>query len=739
MTKLREMQDKRWFYWLILIALFGLFFVRIIALEQDLAPWGVANYQPVDEGQYSLPVINEYNLGEVDPDGLLYTTYTPYNLRTNFVGNLVTKWGMKTFGDTYFGFRISSVIFGFLNLVLLVLNLSYLFRKYAADGSKTARFAIPGIVLFLLVDFTFFNASIIVEPSIVRMLFAQILLFVMLRTDGHGCIRYFLLAFVSMFSIGLVYFTNLFFLLGCGLLLLLQWKKEGFRKFLLYGVCFMLGMLAATMAAEVYYTQVWDSHFFTNFIRAILSFSQSTGYQITGVTNHTTILKSLIKAVAFYFSSNTFFYCVPLLVGMLAFFPGILVRIFKEKDEVAAFLFALPFSFLLQTLFSQDCITRKSNIIYPIVICLLYYMALIYKSQCKDMADHILKPSIRAIYLLVSALFIMLVMVFRLYIVSDGTTADFARWEKLLVLLFGVVPMILYLACLAWRQIGEPNWLKGREKLRRILCLIPLLVSPIMLMYHFGIDRSYTERDTMIQMGEVANGKYVIGSYVSGFTLYNDLKPITEIPEKLAILMGQDNQLLYFDYEDKTPGMRSYFDDYVFKGKDYSAYSVYEGNRAFQTCGQRRGFYLYRVKAKSKISQEWKERYESLLTEDQRLGELDSDLLCNLTTEEALLYIQAVKKQQSDHNSSISGIYNAYPDIYGNIYASESTQDVYVDIYGNIYNEIHFDIYGDVYGDIRGDVYGTIEGNVYGTVYGNVYGKITGTVSGGILRTDINK
>ncbi len=734
MTKLREMQDKRWFYWLFLIALFGLFFVRISMLEQDLAPWGVAYYQPADEGPYALSAIYEYNFGEINAAHTEpYSPFAPYHLRANLIENILIKWGLNNLGDNYFGFRISSVIFGFLNLLFLFLNLTWLQRKYAKN-QNLARWGIVGILAFLVVDFTFFNASIVVEPSIVRMLFAQLLLFVMLRTERHGCIRHFLLAFSSMLSIGLVYFSNLFFLLACGLLLLLQWKKEGFKKFFQYGCCFLLGMAAAAALADLYYMQVWGSHFHTNFIQAIASFSGTTGYEITGITNPAAILKSLIKATAFYFSANPFFYCMPLLAAVMIFAPGILVSIFKYKDEVAAFLFALPFSFLLQTLFSQDCITRKANTIYPVAICLAYYMCLIYPTQCRETLQRKYKPWMRSVYLVVSAAFILAVIGFRLFIVSDGTRLDFTGVEKILIFMVGTAPII---GAFLW---AAADLLRGREsrcthrKLFCALCLIPLCVSPLMLMKHFVVNRSYTERDMMIQIGEIVKDGYVLGAFAPGFTLYNDIKPITAIAQEVSIYMKEDPDLLYLDYEDDTAGMRGYFDDYIFKGEDVSAYAIFKGKRNFQTYGAQRGFYLYAIKPKAEIVKDWRTRYQEYAQTLEAFDEYDLENFDSLSTEEKINYINERAAQKEAYRQS-EETYNPYPDVVGDIYCVPESKNIYVDIYGDIFGDQRFDVYGDIYGDIRGDVYGTIEGNVYGTVYGNVYGEITGTVSGGITGT----
>ena len=238
----------------------------------------------------------------------------------------------------------------------------------------------------------------------------------------------------------------------------------------------------------------------------------------------------------------------------------------------------------------------------------------------------------------------------------------------------------------------------------------------------------------MICKLSLANDKYVVGAYVSGFTLYNDIKPVTVLLEEVAYYMQDDPNLLYLDYEDKSPGMRSYYDDIVFAGKDISAYPVYCGSRNFQTFGVKRGFTLFETKPKFEIVQIWKEENNKYLAQLKEVRRIDEEVFSTLSTEERIQYIAELKDMEQKYIAE-SNIYNPYPDITSTIYSSLQTEDIYVNIYADIYGDMHYDVYGNIYGDIRGDVYGTIYGNVYGTVYGNVYGEIEGTVLNGIKGT----
>lgn len=58
----------------IFILLVLLFLLRFLKLDIDLPPWGIVNYQPMDEGQYATMALNEYNYGILRLDFVHNTT-----------------------------------------------------------------------------------------------------------------------------------------------------------------------------------------------------------------------------------------------------------------------------------------------------------------------------------------------------------------------------------------------------------------------------------------------------------------------------------------------------------------------------------------------------------------------------------------------------------------------------------------------------------------------------------------
>ena len=93
----------------------GIFFItRLLFLDSDLPPWGIINYQPVDEGTYSMMALNLYNYGDITPEifnGDIEYITSPH-IRINVIGNALIYMCLKLFGDNYWGLRVSSVICG---------------------------------------------------------------------------------------------------------------------------------------------------------------------------------------------------------------------------------------------------------------------------------------------------------------------------------------------------------------------------------------------------------------------------------------------------------------------------------------------------------------------------------------------------------------------------------------------------------------------------------------------------
>ena len=194
--------------------------MRFVGLEQDLPPWGITNYTPGDEGNYSVLALNKQIYGKINPGmiGNKYMFYTPTHLRTNIIGNFATFVGLSLLGDNYYGLRIPTVIFGLLNFILFLLILNLINKKYNCEETKDKKTIVLFMALYLSCDFIFFIASRVVEPSIVRMLFAQVIFYICLKFDDKQMLRLYLLGLVVTLSVFFVYISNLFFYFPCVIL-----------------------------------------------------------------------------------------------------------------------------------------------------------------------------------------------------------------------------------------------------------------------------------------------------------------------------------------------------------------------------------------------------------------------------------------------------------------------------------------------------------------------------------------
>ena len=87
----------------------SIYFLRILNLDQDLPPWGIGYYQPVDEGSYSLLALNYTHYGYLNPTtigDISYEVNTPLQTRTNIFGNILSIISLSLFGNNYYGFRL---------------------------------------------------------------------------------------------------------------------------------------------------------------------------------------------------------------------------------------------------------------------------------------------------------------------------------------------------------------------------------------------------------------------------------------------------------------------------------------------------------------------------------------------------------------------------------------------------------------------------------------------------------
>ena len=580
---------------ILFVLIFILFFTtRLLFLDEDLPPWGIINYQPIDEGAYATLALNQYNYGNLSPDilGGEVEFITSPHIRTNIIGNLFVYVGLKILGDNYWGLRISSVLCGFIIFVLFICILKLIVKDYCLPLEKQNIF-IGGFSLFFLLDFNFLMACRVVEPSIYRLLFIMLVMVSFLKIKRNIFLKFGIIGGLTTLSVFGVYITNIFLYLAIFITLVGFGRKYG-RKTFIKGITGLIsGSIIIFLLLEIYYIKVWNTYAIKNMFSTIFSFSSQDGYEIVG--SWWRILRTSIHFMA----SNANLYNIVLFAIFLIGFPYLLYLIFKKKDDTTLFLLAIYFSLYLQTLVSEDYIIRKYIIIYPV---LLFCLAIIIAGypNIKAMIVYIHNRKklfiLSLIYATTCTICCFIIIIFRFYIISNGTQNDFSTTDIFIVLLLGGGSLVLLLLGVVF--------LINRKVINKCILLSCLICTCLVHVYfdtkYVYFNRTYFEKQCMIDIGKSVGNDYVIGSFFPmGYTLYNDIKPIITSTENMVKLLEKHPNIWCLDYTDKGEyGVRGYLDS-LFINSSYNLINCKDYKRVFNTFGISRDIALYKARLKS--------------------------------------------------------------------------------------------------------------------------------------------
>lgn len=598
MRKTRVSAENRKLIIAAFIVITSIFFLRVIHLDQDLPPWGIVNYQPIDEGSYSILALNMINHGSVNVHVNIpnLSVYTPPHVRVNVIGNLISYISMRTLGDNYYGFRLPSILcsIGIMIFVFLSFREVNIYYKKKSSDNKLLVFI---LLLFMVTDFTFLVASRVVEPSIVRAFMNLIIFYIFIKLKSHNKLRYFIVGLLCTLSVFSVYITNIFIFFPVGLILLFELFTKGWKKFGQYSGYILIGILAGLCLTEPYYRIIWGTSSIGNLLSAVRDFSNVPAY----ATN--TAIKGIIKNIVSLFSANIFLYnpsflCISIVVTVFNLYYGI-----KQKSEISIFIVGIIIGIFLQTLYSNDYIIRKLIVIYPILILNIFIFV---NSTCEFIKIKMIEgrdtttllAKIISITLITAAFIISLLsVIYRLKIIKDGTILDFQHIDKILIVLLGIGPMfiitILSITCVM-RKYSKNNWHLAKGIV--VVFILSFSLSIYMSFKYVYLNPTYTEKQVMISLGQVANSEYVLGEYENGFSLYNTIKPVLNTYENLGKYLEEDGVYYYFDYYfDPTQGSnKEYFNNIVFNDSKYTVYPVKVFKRSFKTFGVSRSVALYK-------------------------------------------------------------------------------------------------------------------------------------------------
>lgn len=570
---------------LMILSLGFLFLLRLINLDADLPPWGIVNYQPMDEGQYAMMALNKINYDSLRLDFSLENNQflTSAHIRNNVIGNFFVYLGLLLFGDNYYGFRCSSVLVGLVNFVLFCIILRKIERKYSdLKNEKKNRFAYITLVLLFLCDFVYTVACRVVETSIYRMLFLQLIIFAFYIFEGNEFYeskgRFFISGFLSVVSVFAVYITNIFIPVAIFFTIIFCGISKGKKYFLNGLMSFIAGCGLAYVTCDLYYNFVWGTSCIVNTMQIIKDFSGISGY--TNGNYFTPILN--------FFSSNSNLYNISFLFLVLLVIPIVVKKIFKEKDINNFFLVSCVTALLLQTIINEDYIVRKYIIIYPIAIYLFFYFWV--NNPIIEVKNYFSKHKILKIMYSIFCIFVCVFLVmYRLFFIENSTYKDFSIIDRCMIsvqLVFLFIIGLVILFCVFRKKKCFQNVLTSFLILVVLGCTLTNVYFSAKYIY---LNDSYTEKDVMVKLGETVGDDYVYGIYSIAFTLYNDIKPVVNAHDIQGEEINEQNIRWYLDYSnfmfpEEILGDRS---------AEWNELEIYKRN--FSTFGKKNSVSLYEI------------------------------------------------------------------------------------------------------------------------------------------------
>lgn len=460
--------------------------LRVIKLDVDVPNWNIAMYTPLDEGPYAMQAIRLARPNLSHMVELLGTKGHEWNSSVSFLLTLFTTVTMKVFGNNYYGLRMGSVIASIF-IAVIVLKIIYTYAKEE-----------KGIVLWtglvLTCNFSFLLSARIVEPSIFRSLLIMLPGAYIFKKEKKD-INWWILGILSTICITWGYVTNVFIFVPAVVLLIVEvaskkavWWKSGLRFF---GGCVM-----AFLGGECCMYLVQQRTFLQDTIRVF-------GHETKRIALNFNMIAENAKQIL---ASNLFTYNVPLFVLSVLAVTYCLYTGVKERNRAKVWMSMAAFGFFLQGMFTTDFLYRKCVVIFPILIICIAIMII----EMKFFKEHRMK------ILMLTGLFSLLGMSCAHGRISGLAPEDMTDRTK------------IYLYCI---QGAALLFLFGAVFIKRksivLLCLIFAILLPDLYMdYKYIIRAEKTEKESMIELGEIVGEEYVLG-YGYSYCLYNNIIPVS--------------------------------------------------------------------------------------------------------------------------------------------------------------------------------------------------------------------
>jgi len=470
------MKSKYIFFLGILIILSKLFFIEV-----DPPKWNTSFYQPIDELYYVYPAYNYFDKGElfVEDDAVLFGN--------PIFTNVLTYVSLYTFGNNYFGLRMSSIVFGILSFIILFSLLKKL---------RIQEYLLLIVVLFFTFNFNFTVSNLVLEPSIARMASMMFALWLIVKWKEKDYPNDYQIIWqsctISLLLI-LSYPTNAFIVLAGYITLVLIKNSNDNKitfekripKILNKSIYFFIGGLISII-------------FYIGFAKLIgVNVIEDTFMRGSAYNNRVGLgIREIFDNILNLTRSN-FFRFNPLLLYLTIFSIGtIIFNNNVKKNNTILFSTVFFVCFLLQSAFINDFPQRKLIAILPLILLITTFGFQKFYIE--------LQPLNKKKYLIYLISFLFLLPLFYL-------ERDFYYSEALPLITFfiGVIFFLLMI--------------KKRENKIWAYLLFSLLLIPEFLYTtkHYIIQRPQHYKEALMQLSEY-NNYNLLGGLSMGFQLYND-------------------------------------------------------------------------------------------------------------------------------------------------------------------------------------------------------------------------
>lgn len=504
--------------YIIFIFLIFFLFTRIFLLDSDPPSWNISQYQPIDELYYVTTAFNLYHYG--DWNYQIFTDIKTDSSINNILGNIMTCFSLKLFGNNYFGLRMASVFASTIIFILLFLSLKNFASNIPKSSHSPNRVLVAYMALYFLLDFSFLMASRIVEPTIFRTVALLIIIYLyslpLMEKELESKWLSFIWGFLAVAVVLYVYPTNLFIFFSLLTACFISALKKNLNNAFIQISVFLTGSVLAVISCELFARMFLDTGFFQELLKTYDIFSGRIS--IVDGQNIIIIIKRFLVNIFHLLSTNIFRLNPFLLFFFLASLPVFFYKLVKERNNRDIFLAAIFLFYFLQSLFYNDYHYRKPIILLPIVI-MIIFCAIINK----EIFYNYIREN-KKMYILYSLFWFSSACVsLGVYLLNCSE-----RIVKYYVLTGNFVYIGLIVFVILFISISRFYFSKNQPSSFITLVAITILLLPNMYLdiKHIYYNPTYSYRDTMIELSQYIDGEIVAGGIAHGFRLYNSSVPV---------------------------------------------------------------------------------------------------------------------------------------------------------------------------------------------------------------------